>query len=241
MPTLDRKSPVPLYYQLKNILLERIHNNEWQTGAMFPGEQELQDEYELSRTTVRQTLSELVNEGYLVRHRGRGTFVAKPKLTFNPTTTLELSEFQRKKGIQLGWRLLETAWTTAENGVSEMLNLSEGAPVWCVKRLRLVGDEPIGYHVAYVPRAYALRLKEPSLEVGDSLDYLKPLPEMEQYHIERTLEARLAGDREAEWLGLAHGAPLLYMERVVYGGGGEALEFLQAGFHGDRFRYRVSL
>ncbi len=241
MNTLDRNSPVPLYYQLKTILLERIHNNEWTEGEMFPGEQELQEDYELSRTTVRQTLSELVNEGYLVRHRGRGTFVAKPKVTYNPTASLEMTEYMRKQGIQLGWRLLKSEWTTADAAVASMLHLTEGAPVWAVRRLRLVGEETIGYHCAYVPKRYAPHLNMNALEEGDSLDYLKGLPQMANPRIERTLEARLSGELETELLGMASGAPMLYMERVVYSAEGEPLEFLQAAFHGDRFRYRISL
>lgn len=241
MNPLDRNSPVPLYYQLKNILLERIHGNEWATGEMFPGEQELQENYELSRTTVRQTLSELVNEGYLVRHRGRGTFVAKPKVTYNPTTTLELTEYMRKQGIALGWRLLSAEWTKADMHIAEMLSLIEGAPVWGVRRLRLVGEDPIGYHFAYVPKLHVPHLNMDALEEGDSLDYLKNLPQMVNPRVERTLEARVSGELEAELLGMTAGAPMLFMERVVYSADGEPLEFLQAAFHGDRFRYRISL
>ena len=63
MQTLDRSSPLPLYFQLKQILLERIEQGEWQPGDLMPGEQDLQDTYGLSRTTVRQTLGDLVNEG----------------------------------------------------------------------------------------------------------------------------------------------------------------------------------
>lgn len=241
MNTLDRNSPVPLYYQLKTILLERIHNNEWAAGEMFPCEQELQEDYELSRTTVRQTLSELVNEGYLVRHRGRGTFVAKPKVTYNPNASLEMTEYMRKQGIQLGWRLLSTEWTTADGHTAAMLRLGEGAPVWTVRRLRLVGEETIGYHFAYVPKRYVAQLNMNTLEEGDSLDYLKGLPQMENSRVERTLEARLSGELEAELLGMVGGTPILYMERIVYSAEGEPLEFLRAAFHGDRFRYRISL
>lgn len=241
MSVLDRNSPVPLYYQLKTILIERIHNNEWSTGAMFPGEQELQDEYELSRTTVRQTLSEMVNEGYLVRHRGKGTFVAKPKVTYNPTTSLELTEYMHKQGVSLGWRLLSSDWANADATVARMLNLPEQAPVWCMRRLRLVGEDAIGYHFAYVPKAYASHLDTKALEKGDSLDYIKQLPQMANCRVERTLEARLSDKLEADLLGMPKGAPVLYMERVVYSSDDEPLEFLQAAFHGDRFRYRISL
>ena len=75
---IDRSSPLPLYYQLKQILLEKIESGLWSPGDLIPSEHELQETYGVSRTTVRQTLSDLVHEGVLVRHRGRGTLSRNP-------------------------------------------------------------------------------------------------------------------------------------------------------------------
>ena len=77
---LERSSPLPLYHQLKEILSTKIRRGEWKAGDLIPGEQELQSTYALSRTTARQALRELELDGVLTRHRGRGTFVARPKL-----------------------------------------------------------------------------------------------------------------------------------------------------------------
>src|SRR5690606_14843251 len=75
---LQRSSPVPLYQQLKLLLADRIQRGVWKPGELIPGEHELQAIHRLSRTTVRQALQELEREGYVTRHRGRGTFVAQP-------------------------------------------------------------------------------------------------------------------------------------------------------------------
>ena len=105
MTVLDRNSPIPLYYQLKNVLLTKIQQSEWQAGDLIPSEQELQETFGLSRTTVRQTLSELVNEGWLSRHRGRGTFVTHPTMTHNPIRRLGASEYLEQQGFALFARL----------------------------------------------------------------------------------------------------------------------------------------
>ena len=79
--SIERESPIPLYYQLKQLLVERIKHNELQPGDIFPTEEQLQKKYQLSRTTVRQALKELEIEGLISRHRGRGTFVSRPKIS----------------------------------------------------------------------------------------------------------------------------------------------------------------
>ena len=80
MRTFDKDVPVPLYYQLKEIIREDIERGRLSPGRSIPSERELVDRYNISRMTVRQAISELVVEGYLYRQRGKGTFVAEPKI-----------------------------------------------------------------------------------------------------------------------------------------------------------------
>jgi GntR family transcriptional regulator len=236
---IDRTSPVPLYYQLKQILLSKIQANEWAAGMVIPSELELQETYGLSRTTVRQTLADLVTEGLLIRERGRGTFIAKPKITFNPSTALELNEYLSQQGVALGWRLLSTEWETATTPIAAALKIAPQSRVFVLRRLRLAGNDPLGYHFAYVPEALAAQVQRERLHEGSSLDYLQNVPTLEDRHIERTLEACLAGETERELLGLREGAAVLAMERIVYGNDGVPVEYLRAAFRGDRFKYRI--
>ena len=77
---IDRNTPVPLYYQLKLIILNMVNNGQLKAGDAIPSEKELGKKYNLSRITVRSAIQELVQEGYLVKKRGVGTFVAGPKI-----------------------------------------------------------------------------------------------------------------------------------------------------------------
>ena len=73
---IDKNLPLPLYYQLKQIIMNSIDEGIYQEDTAIPTEFELISKYDVSRTTVRQALNELVNEGYLYRKKGIGTFVS---------------------------------------------------------------------------------------------------------------------------------------------------------------------
>lgn len=236
---LDRNSPVPLHYQLKQILLNKIEQNEWQVGDMFPTEQELQNSYQLSRTTVRQTLLDLAAEGWLVRQRGRGTFVARPKFTHSPEEQYGLTDQLLRQGIAAGWQILLQEWVQPAPEIRAALMLAPDEHAYNICRLRLAGQEPIGYHSAYLPEAIATQIDHNALVEGESLRYLKQLPQLRNSRPRRTIEAVAAGEIETTWLGMEPGAPVLLIERLISAADGKPLEFLRAHYRGDRFRYQL--
>ena len=241
MTILDRNSPIPLYFQLKNVLLQKIEQAEWQAGDLIPSEQELQDIFGLSRTTVRQTLSELVNEGWLDRHRGRGTFVTSPKMTHDPLRRLGASDYLEQQGIEPGWRVVEIGWCEPPDGVRERLQLPENARVYRIHRLRLANGQPIGYHYAYLPEAVVGYVNEAALTDGGSLRYLRGAPQMEGSVASRTIEAALADEPEMAQLGAKRGEAILVIERTILAADGTPLELLWAAYRGDRFKYQITI
>ena len=77
---IDKSSPIPVYYQLKEDILKKIREGVWKVGQCIDSERELSENYGVSRMTIRQALGELVQEGILVREKGKGTFVCEPKV-----------------------------------------------------------------------------------------------------------------------------------------------------------------
>lgn len=241
MTVLDRNSPIPLYFQLKNILLRKIEQAEWEAGELIPSEQELQDMYGLSRTTVRQTLSELVNEGRLNRHRGRGTFVSPPQMTHNPAQRLGATEYLAQQGIETGWQLLSADWAEPPKGVRQRLKLGEQVRVYRIHRLRLANQETIGYHYAYLPEAIVPYINQAKLTEGGSLRYLRDAPQMADSLAHRTIEAVNAEVPEVEQLQAQLGDPILAIERLIVAADGTPLELLWAAYRGDRFKYQITI
>src|SRR4028118_815300 len=78
---IDHDSPVPFYYQLKQILAEEIETGRYEPGDKLPGEHDLCVAFKVSRTVVRQALNELEMEGLLRRRKGRGTYVMPKKVS----------------------------------------------------------------------------------------------------------------------------------------------------------------
>ena len=150
MISIDRESPVPLYYQLKQLIAKQITEGEWLPGDMLPTEEQLQEQYGLSRTTVRQALKELEIEGLISRYRGRGTFVARPKISHSPDPHFNLTAYLTEQGMRPGWRIISAKWVSATAEVAERLALETGTLVYQLRRLRLANDEPIGYHIAHI-------------------------------------------------------------------------------------------
>ncbi len=237
--TIERDSPIPLYYQLKELLGTRITSGQWAPGDMLPTEEQLQEQYAVSRSTVRQALRELELEGRIARHQGRGTFVSRRKISHGPEPRFSLTMALRQQGIEPGWRLLSADWLPASAEVAEQLALDPGTPVFTLRRLRLANDEPIGYHLAHVSPLAAHALDRARLDQGGSLDYLRGDGTLNDSTAERVIEAIPAPDDVARLLDTERGAPLLLIRRQVRAREGEVLELLQAMYRGDRFQYFI--
>jgi GntR family transcriptional regulator len=236
---IERKSPIPLYYQLRQLLADRITSGEWQPGDMLPTEEQLQEQYNLSRTTVRQALKELEFEGLISRYRGRGTFVSKPKLSHSPDPHFNLTTFLQQQGMEPGWRVLSAEWVSATSEVAERLAIDFGTQVYQLRRLRLANGEPIGYHIAHVIPAFAEKINEERFDQGGSLDYLRRTGQQNEIYANRIIEAVLASEETAKLLDVVAGSAILMVRRRVFDPEGVPIEDMRAMYRGDRFQYRV--
>ena len=149
---VDSLSAVPKYYQLSEILRQKIENNEWRPHDPIPPERELEALYNVSRTTVREALNYLANQGYIYREHGRGTFVARPKMQHSLHLLHSFTNDMKTRGISAGQRILELGCVSPSNRIRQQLELSpEMEQVMRLERLRYADGEPIGIHIAYLP------------------------------------------------------------------------------------------
>lgn len=239
-PMLQRSSPVPLYQQLKLLLADRIKRGEWKPGELIPGEHELQAIHRLSRTTVRQALQELEREGFVTRHRGRGTFVAQPRAVPEPAgAPYSIHARLLADGHRPGWHVLSAEEQPASPELAERLQIPVGAPVLTTRRIRLVDDRPLGYLEASVPMALLGPYDPALLTSGGSMNYLRSLGLLRGSAAERTVSAEAATADEAQLLELAPGAPVLKIHRQTISPDGHPIESCCSTYRGDQFRYRL--
>ncbi len=239
---VDRASPIPLHIQVKEALKERIVRRTLKPGDLVPGDLELCTQFGVSRTTVRQGLAELAHEGWVVRERGRGTFVAPPKLTERAVE--RLSGFFEDM-VVLGYppvsQVLRQELRPANEQVAARLNLKPGASIVEIERLRFVEGEPVVLTTTYLPHALAPGLEKADLTQRSLYEYLATECDLALARGRRTIEAVAADERQARLLRVRKGAPLVFLQSVSYLADGRPIEFYLAFHRGDRSRFEVEL
>lgn len=149
--TIDKSMPIPLYYQLKQLIINSINDSTFKENELIPTEFELIDKYQLSRTTVRQALNELVTEGFLYRKKGVGTFVANKTLRELQEKKKEeyplyqIPNMIRKQGYVSSTKFLHVDSMKATEEIAEYLQIPLGTEVWVMDRLRYADDMPVSF------------------------------------------------------------------------------------------------
>lgn len=237
---VDKSSVVPIYYQLKTLIQNRIASGEYPIGTRLPSERELCEMYEISRMTVRQAINDLVNEGRLMREQGRGTFVAKPKIEQGLFALSSFTEEMKRRNMTPGAKLLDFRVTTAEGRAAERLGVAEGEQIHEVTRLRLADNEPMAIEISNLPLRYVPNLTSDMVASGSLYETLRNRG-ITMAYAEQTLEASLAKAKEAEILRVKPKAPVLLMERTTYMANGQAVEYVKSIYRADRYRFSIRL
>ena len=239
---IDRSSVIPYYYQLKENLKNLIEDHKLPEGEQIPSEAELCSDFGVSRTVVRQALNELVSEGLLTRRKGKGTFVARPKII--GSLMQNLYGFHKDmvgRDLNIQNKVLEFSTVEAGKKTSEKLQLNLGEEIFKLVRLRFINSEPIVYVTSYIP----CRLCEGLTGEDFSKQSLYTTLE-EKYGLEiacsrRTIEAVAATDDVANQLDIDSGAPLLLLKSVSFLKDGTPMEYFEAKHRGDRNGFEVEL
>lgn len=241
MAALDKDSPIPLYYQLQQIVEERIDGGEWPPGMQVPSERELCEQFQVSRITVRQALLALANQGRLTRQQGVGTFVASPRIKQRLNRLTGFTEELEARGQHPGARVLQLELLPAPPTVARGLDLPPGEEVILVKRLRLADEEPLAIEIAHLPAHLCPGLEHQDLGAHSLYELLGREFDIVPARAEQQIEALACPATEARLLGVRKGSPMLHMYRVTYGRDGQAIEHTESFYRGDRYIFHVEL
>lgn len=238
--TINKNLPIPIYYQIEEGMKELIEQGSLKPGDMIPSERELCEAYGISRMTVRQAVNNLVNDGYLVRQQGRGTFVAKEKMEQGLKGVTSFSEDMRARGMVPSTKLLHFGLIRAKKPLAEKLGVSEDAPIYELKRVRLGDGIPMAYEISYLP-AELLPGFSAEMAEGSIYEYVEKVAQLKIGNAHQMLEASLARGPECEILQLEQGAPVLLIERQTYLSHGVPLEWVRSIYPGDRYKFVVDM
>jgi GntR family transcriptional regulator len=234
---ISRISPLPLYFQLKEFIKNEIEAGRWSIGDLIPPEREFEDRFGLSRTTIRQALGELEHEGLLYRIQGKGTFVSEPKIETSLARMMSFTEEMTERGVVPGAKLLEFEEIALPPTYAKLMKAAPSEKVIRIERARLADDQPVALQVSYVRGVFGLQLDRTYFERGGSLYAALEQQGFRLSGAEETLQAVLAGEREAHLLGIDVGAPLFLMERLWHLADGNILGYGRMLYRGDRYKY----
>jgi GntR family transcriptional regulator len=234
---------LPIYYQIKQTIKGWIVNKEFGPGNKIPSENELADRFNVSRLTVRQAISQLIQEGFLNSRRGEGTFVTSNEDLIN-SFSLETTGFMDELfSTQLS--KVTTKWATlskmvAPKPVKEKLQLeTNDEEVVQIKRVRLLRGRPFTYTINYLPVEIGARVNEKDLYRRRLLEILERDLKVEFTEAVQTIEASFADQEVAEKLEVASGSPILFVEKIMYSKQHKPIELFQSSYRGDLFKFIV--
>lgn len=240
---LDAFQPQPgivLHHQIKEDLFLHLRSGRWPPGFELPSEESLCRHYGVSRGTLRRAIGDLVTEGYVERHRGRGSFVSRPKL--------ESGVVGSYKGFRVdgppldpGGRVVACRRVRAAKDVAAMLGVAAGTPIWRLERVRFTNGVPVSVQTSFIPASMCPDLSRHDLRSRHLVDVLRDEYGVQLSRAVEYIEPTVADGYAARALSIPPKTPVFQIERITCLADDAVGEYRRALLRGDLYRYRIEL
>lgn len=239
---LDMSTGLPIYEQLVSIIKNSISSGALGVGDLLPSESEFCERYDISRSTVRQAFSALEKDGLVVRKRGKGSFVSRPKIIRSLHNLYSFSEEIMSMGLNPHSKVLAYEVITPGEELLAKLGLSgPDEKVYNITRVRYAGEEPLAIEMAFIPVRVCPFLTQEMVEQGSLYSTLVKEAGIQISHAKETYETLLLGESEAGILGVAKDSCAFFIQRVSYTKSQEIFEYTVMMVRSDRCKYEVEL
>jgi GntR family transcriptional regulator len=239
---IDRRSPVPFYFQLKQLIRDEITGERWLPGERIPSEHALCDHFGVSRTTVRQALAELESEGLLHKQKGRGTFVAELRASsWFLQSSHGFHDAATRAGRDVTSQVLRREIEPLPQWAAQLLDLPVGSAGVTLERLRSVDGELVMYVESHLLEELADVVLDTEFESGSLYGALKDQRGLEVAGGRRVVEATTARDELASLLEIEPGAAVLQVQAVSWDASLRAFECYRAWHRSDRTTIEVQV
>lgn len=208
---INPNSNVPLYKQVLNILKEQIGNGKFKEGDKLPPELTLMHEFGVSRITIRSAISELVEDGVLVRSQGKGTFVAQPSISQPANDAIGFNRSCILAGKRPSTQLLSMDWVFPTENQTRYFGIDPHTKIIRSQRLRSVDGNPTMIEINHYPPSFSYLFEE---DLNGSLFAILTRHKVQFKVTERTLETCFPTNHECQLLNIKSGTPLLLFRDV---------------------------
>lgn len=236
---INKYSDVPIYSQLKNLIIKKIESGDYPEESKIPSEQELCEKYNISRPTVRQAISELTNNGILYKVKGKGTFVSKSKskININDFTGFTDSILDSKDPGQHDILSLRVIGKKEISGIEKAFRAQSSAIYSEFAEVRFITVEKnsiISLNTSYIPLGLFPEIIDDIKLQKPSYDILKGKYPLIPVKTNSSLEVIYTDQSEAQFLQVQPGHPLIKIENILYSKSGQPVEFVIAKYRADK-------
>lgn len=206
----------PLYARIQEYIADLILSGKLAPESKIQSERDFSEDLGVSRMTVRRALTDLVNEGLLERRHGSGTYVARPKVTYEAREMVNYVQAMQKRNVATGSQLIEFGEIVASRRLAELLELEIGDPIYRVVVLRLANRVPVILERGFLSCIHCPQLEDWDMEKSSVIDLLTTVYKIKPGRISQTVEAVPASEPITEQLRVEDGFPLLMLSRTFY-------------------------
>lgn len=229
-----------LYIQIKDIFIDYIQNDIWEADTLIPTEQELIKEFGVSRTTIRQAITVLVQNGLLEKKQGRGTIVKPQNLMGHLGNLKGFAEEVRSKGQTPKSKAIRAEFKKNLFQEQKALEIKEDEEILLIERIRFADDEPIAIERTSWPKEIGDIICQHDLNEANFYELLES-HNIYLKNAHEQIRAINATVEEADLLGIRPGEALLEMTRLSYGMNDHPVEFTKTKYRSDMYQYNIEL
>lgn len=242
MKIVDKKINTPLHIQLMKIIRDMINSGELKSGDSIIPERELCSIQNVSRMTVNKAIVSLVNEGFLYRVQGKGTFVSAKKQRNRFSSMQGFTEVMKAKGMYIKTDILSFEENEADEYIRQELKINnENERVYRVERLRYIEDDPFGIEISYIPKSICENLENDLKENNSLYNIIDEVYGYKMEKAEQIIEPITLSEEESKLLKQEKNTLALKLKRTSYTDGELPIEYTISIFRSDKYQYEITL
>lgn len=232
--------PIPKYYQIYEKLLEQIRSGKFEEFDRFYSDTELVEKFDVSRGTIREAVKLLIQQGYLVREQGRGTFVTEPKIEQESNRLMGFTELMKKNGIKPAAKVIKKEIIVPPSSLANYMGIGEEDKVVQIVRVRYGDDEPLIIERSYFDHNLFEPIYDMDLEANSIYKLLYKYTNVRLGEAKQKISAVSANESEAKLLNANVGDPLLLMKRLIKTKRDNFFQYSKDLYRSDRINFATT-
>lgn len=240
MQKISNNNRLPLYYQLYDIIVDKIEGGVYSEDDKLPSERELCEEYDISRATVRRAMVELEKNNYIYKRQGKGVFISSKAFEQDLLSFYSFTEEMKKSGKKPSSKVIDFEKIKADEKIAEKLELAVGTEIYKFTRLRLADEIAMMLETSYLPAARFEGLKAELLDEKAMYDIFSDKYNVRFDKAEETFQATAINEDEEKHLRVKQDSPAILLKRWTYEDN-KVIEYTVSVARGDKFKFHVTL